>query len=182
MNDVQNKEHCSFMEFPMFQLQSPTLEAIRNTRLGLGLSIAEAAGLVYATPRAWSHWETGARQMDPARFHLLINRLTTPSDAALASLGLSSRPSDTTSPRELIVILVDLDGVQQPIDVVARDNFVACEIESDGIHATISSLAVDWNSKKPYVHRTKFKRESNQHVEAAVQRWVEKRLATATPA
>lgn len=64
MNNVQNIEHCSFLEFPMFQLHPPTLEAIRNTRLGLGLSIAEAAGLVYATPRAWSHWETGARQIN----------------------------------------------------------------------------------------------------------------------
>lgn len=156
----------------MFQLQSPTFDVIRNTRLGLGLSIAEAAGLVYATPRAWSYWEAGERQMDTARFHLLINRLTMPSDTALASLGLSSRPACISSTRELVVILKDLDGVQQPIDVVARDNFVACEIDSDDTHAIISSLAVDWSSKKPYIRRTKFKRESNQHVEAVVQRWV----------
>src|SRR5665647_2905789 len=98
----------------MKQLQSPTPEAIRNTRLGLGLSVAEAAGLVYATPRAWSNWEAAARQMDPSRFHLLISRLTTPSDTALASLGLSTSESGNSSPRELVVVLLDSHGMQQP--------------------------------------------------------------------
>jgi len=87
----------------------------------------------------------------------------------MTSLGLSSGSSDTASPRELVVILLDVDGRQQPIDVVARDNFVAFEIESDGIHATISSLAV--GAKGPCIHRTTFRRESNLHVELAVQHW-----------
>lgn len=159
-------------------MQPPTPEAVRNARLGAGLTQSEAAGLVYATPRAWANWESGNRTMDQALFHLFIQRLTEPSHAALQALGLAE--GDPVEAYSQLVVVILRDGSrQQPVDTIARENFLAYEIESDGIHAVISSLKTDRISFKPSIHRTRLLREHNQHVEKAATRWEKEREAKA---
>lgn len=49
---------------------SPSPAAITTGRLAAGLSPAQAAALVYCTPRAWQLWEAGSRSMPPGLWEL----------------------------------------------------------------------------------------------------------------
>jgi DNA-binding XRE family transcriptional regulator len=55
---------------------NPTPAQIREARERAGLTQAEAAKKVYATPRAWQNWEsedpTESRRMHPAIFELFL--------------------------------------------------------------------------------------------------------------
>lgn len=42
---------------------NPRPADIRATRERLGLTVAQASAIVFATPRAWSAWEYGERPM-----------------------------------------------------------------------------------------------------------------------
>ncbi|WP_189393914.1 hypothetical protein [Alcaligenes pakistanensis] len=112
--------------------------------------------------------------MDQALFHLFIQRLTSPSQAALQALGiLEGNPAQSYS--QLVVVIQLVDGRPQPIDTVAKENFLAYEIENDDAYAVISSLAIDRRTAKPYVHRVKLVRAQNAHVEKAVKTWAQDR-------
>lgn len=50
-------------------------EQIRTARINAGLTQKEAAGLIYATERAWSSWESESgskRRMPPGLFELFL--------------------------------------------------------------------------------------------------------------
>ena len=51
-------------------LESPPALLIRNLRILIGWTQAEAAATVYVSTRAWQLWEAGARKMPPAAWEL----------------------------------------------------------------------------------------------------------------
>lgn len=56
----------------------PSAKEIRAAREAAGLTQAQAAELVYATPRTWQNWESEgdeARQMHPGLFDLFNRKL-----------------------------------------------------------------------------------------------------------
>lgn len=150
-------------------MQSPTPNAIKNLRSAAELTVSEAAGLVYTSPRTWTNWEAGTRKMDPALFQLVITRLTMPSNEALHSLGVA-KVELTEEAKNMIVVVKRSANDTQPIDVVSQSNFLACELKDD-VYAVISSLAVERSTGKPYVHRTTFKLSDNEHVIKATSSW-----------
>ncbi len=52
-------------------IDSPTAVLIKNLRLLIGWTQAEAADTVYVSTRAWQLWEAGARRMPPAAWELV---------------------------------------------------------------------------------------------------------------
>lgn len=50
--------------------KSPAPAEITRGRHAAGLTQAQAAGLVYASPGAWSQWERGLRRMPAASWEL----------------------------------------------------------------------------------------------------------------
>lgn len=44
----------------------PTSKEIKQAREDAGLTVAEAASLIYKTERTWYRWEQGERNMDRA--------------------------------------------------------------------------------------------------------------------
>lgn len=62
---------------------NPSPEEIRAARDALGLTLKEAAALIYCSLRAWQDWESGERRMHPASWDLFRIRATFPDDAAI---------------------------------------------------------------------------------------------------
>ncbi|MCD2453545.1 MAG: helix-turn-helix domain-containing protein [Methylicorpusculum sp.] len=51
-------------------MQSPSTEQIKKSRMDAGLTQSQAASLIYSELRTWQHWEKGDRVMHPAFFEL----------------------------------------------------------------------------------------------------------------
>lgn len=139
-------------------MKGPEPNLIFHARKSIGLSIEQAANLVYSTKRSWEYWESGERSMSPAIWELFLMKI---------SGTIPRKYAD--EPRSVVVILAD-DG-KQFIDVVADDNFVDLQESDESPNAVISSLAVEHISGRPYVHKTTFNRTVNQHVLEAVRKW-----------
>lgn len=139
-------------------MNGPEPKAIFHARNSIGLSIEQAANLVYATKRSWEYWESGERSMSPAVWELFLMKI---------SGSIPRKYAD--EPRSVVVILAD-DG-KQFIDVVADDNFVDLYAPQDSVNAVISSLAVEHLTGRPYIHKTTFNRSVNKHVLDTVSTW-----------
>ena len=50
----------------------PSPSTIRQLRLSLGLTQAQAANVIGATRRAWQEWEGGRRNMPGAKWELFL--------------------------------------------------------------------------------------------------------------
>ena len=48
----------------------PTAAAVRRARTDAGLTLAEAAALVYTTDRTWRYWESGNHDMPTGLWEL----------------------------------------------------------------------------------------------------------------
>ncbi len=129
---------------------------LKTMRLGLGLTVGEAAALVQVSKRTWESWESGARNMPDRVLSTLELRLKYPS-AQLKAEGTVTPNQNLGS--SLVVLTSTATGLQVPVDVVARDNFL--EIQPHGEDAyRVSSLAVDANGR-PQVHRMTIEAEAN---------------------
>lgn len=128
-----------------------TKNLVRVARQAADLTTTEAAQLVHVGRRTFEMWESGERNIPAAKLELFMSKLD------------GARPKE----RELVVVL----GEQQaPLDVVAGDTFAGIVKHNDGT-ATISSLAIDRATGRPYVYRTTFKLEHNSHVIRKTENW-----------
>jgi transcriptional regulator with XRE-family HTH domain len=124
----------------------------RLARQAIGLTTAEAAQLVYVTRRTFEMWESGERKIPTAKLELFLAKLD----------------GKHSSENELLVIFSD---DQSPLDVVARDTFLSISDVVNGL-ATISSMAVNRITGRPYVHRTQFSiKPHNQHIMDQASLW-----------
>lgn len=121
---------------------------LRKARLALGLTTTEAGQYVHVTRKTWEAWEAGevnGKAAPRAKVELFFTKLN--------NIGESRDMG-----RMVVVFLEDpVTGFQQPIDVVASDNYLG--LEDDCI---IKSMAI--RDGRPYVHRTKFDPAHNNHV------------------
>lgn len=129
---------------------------LRAARLACEMTTAEAAQFVCASRRSWEGWESGSRPIPRSKLELLATKL--------GKLGAEKEGL------ELVVVIANLQGFEYPIDVVSNENYLGLETLNDG-QAVIKSLALDPVTKRPYVHRTKFKPGDNDHVINAARRW-----------
>jgi transcriptional regulator with XRE-family HTH domain len=129
--------------------------ALREARLALDMTTTEAAALVHVSRRTFELWESGQRNIEPAKRELFFRKVT--------ELGAQKEN------RELVVIFGD-DGVQ-PLDVVASDTFAGLTDGTKNGYVIISSIAVNRSTGRPYVHRTQFMIEHNRHVLKKVASW-----------
>lgn len=132
-----------------------TAHALRSLRLVLGLSLDEAAALVHTSRRSWERWEAG-RSVPPVTLELL----------QLKTRGEFPKPGG----RDMVVVLRREGDFDQPIDVVAADNYVDHTELGDG-NVVIRSLATDSTRALPFVHETKFVKAHNDHVMAKLNKW-----------
>lgn len=140
------------------KMSQPTPEKIYHARNSIGLTIDQAAKLVYSTKRAWEYWESGERSMSHAIWELFLMKIS----------NFVPRKY-TEQPRKIVVILAD-DGIEF-IDVVADDNFLSLENCEHSDRKIICSMAVDKSSGRPYVRRVEFLNSVNVHVLNAVKAW-----------
>lgn len=52
------------------EMESPSPEKIKKSRMDAGLTQTQAADLIYSELRTWQHWEKGDRSMHPAFYEL----------------------------------------------------------------------------------------------------------------
>ena len=50
----------------------PSPSDIRESRLSIGLTQAQAGAIIGATRRTWQDWEAGRRNMPPAKWELFL--------------------------------------------------------------------------------------------------------------
>ncbi|WP_282808187.1 helix-turn-helix domain-containing protein [Hafnia alvei] len=120
---------------------------LRKARLALGLTTTEAGQYVHVTRKTWEAWEAGemdGKAAPAAKVELFFTKLN--------SIGESRNKG------VMVVVFYEHPGTgfQQPIDVVAEDNYLG----RDG--DIIKSMAI--RNGRPYVHRTKFDPAHNPHV------------------
>jgi len=131
---------------------------VRIARQAAGVTTTEAGQLVHVTRRTFEQWESGDRQIPAAKLELLIAKLN------------GQRPEGG---QLLAFFGGDIDQATL-IDVVAEDNFLSLKEYDDGT-ATISSLAVERHTGRPYVHRQRFSIEPhNVRVTKIARSWVDK--------
>lgn len=136
-------------------------QTIRRLREARNLSTEDASKLVYVSRRTIELWERRERDIPDAKLELYLSKL----------LG------DYKSTEELIVIIED-GGVTLnlpiPRDVISEDTFLS--ISDDGYgNATIASMFVDRETRKPSVLRTRFLVEPhNSRALATALRWQKK--------
>ena len=53
-------------------MNNPTPEQIKNSRLNVGLTQAQAAAVIYKKLLAWQRYESGDRSMDCALYELFM--------------------------------------------------------------------------------------------------------------
>ncbi len=128
---------------------------LREARLALDMTTTEAAVLVHVSRRTFELWEAGQRNIDPAKLELFLRKIR--------EIGAQKKN------RKLVVVLAN-DGIQ-PLDVVASDTFAGLTADVQNGCATISSLAVHRLTGRPYVHRTQFTIQHNEHVLKTVAGW-----------
>jgi transcriptional regulator with XRE-family HTH domain len=134
--------------------------AIRAARLLHGLTQAQAASVAHTSQRSWESWEAGTRAMPAAAFEQFLFRMSTPSPIWPGQGEVQNT--------DLIVILDATTSM--PLDVVAANNFLDYVDHGDGT-ATISSLAVERLTNRPYIHSTKLSCDSNAHVVTKALDW-----------
>lgn len=139
---------------------------LRKARALLGLTTAEAGQYVHVTRKTWEAWEAKEAAGQPvpaAALELFFSKLE-----ALAK-RVAEGPDMNTS-RELVVVFRrdPVTGGDTPADVVSSENYLGNDPDAPGFHV-IKSLAVD-RFGKPYVHRTRYVTEHNEHVLAFCRR------------
>jgi DNA-binding XRE family transcriptional regulator len=127
--------------------------SLLNWRLHLGLTTKQAADFVHVQRRTWEAWENADREIPLAKLELLGAKIQ-----AAKQEGAF---------RDLVVVVSD---ACMPIDVVAEDTFIGLREHPDGT-ATISSLAVDRVTGRPYVHRSTFTVSNNLPVLRKARAW-----------
>lgn len=130
----------------MYTPYQPT--PLRKARLALGLTTTEAGQYVHVTRKTWEVWEAGemnGKAAPAAKVELFFTKLN--------DIGKSHYRGC------MVVVLYEHPetGFQQPIDVVAEDNYLG--LENGNI---IKSMAI--RNGRPYVHRTKFDPAHNPNV------------------
>jgi DNA-binding XRE family transcriptional regulator len=119
----------------------------------LGLTTAEAGQYVHVTRKTWEQWEKLEAENLPvpkAKMELFFEKI--------------SKLGKTKDYGKLVVIfLTEESGFQLPIDVVAGSNYLGLD-KLDNESAVIKSMAIDRITGRPYVHRTKFLWDGNEHV------------------
>lgn len=133
---------------------SHTGEVLRKIRTEVGLHAQEVATLLGVTSRTVALWESGAQPMPRERLELLRAKL--------------EKPSDRMS--ELVVVLGP-DGLA-PIDCVSQSNFAGLEIDHETGLGVVSSLAVNRQNGKAYVHRQEFVLAQNANFLKVTARWI----------
>lgn len=139
---------------------------LRKARALLGLTTAEAGQYVHVTRKTWETWEAkeaAGLPVPPAALELFFSKLE-----ALAK-RLAEGP--TADPSRALVVVFRRDpitGADVPADVVSNENYLGNEQDGPGF-CVIKSLAVD-RLGKPYVHRTRYVTEHNEHVLAFCRR------------
>lgn len=126
---------------------------LRKVRLALGLTTSEAGQYVHVTRKTWEAWELGEMLGKPApkaKLELFFSKL--------------DKIGQSRSHRSLVVVLLrdPHTGYEQPIDVVADDNYLGLEEGSNANVRVIKSLAI--KDGRPYVHRTSFVVSDNSRV------------------
>jgi DNA-binding XRE family transcriptional regulator len=126
---------------------------LRKARLALGLTTSEAGQYVHVTRKTWEAWELGEVNGKPA-----------PQAKAELFFSKLEKIGSNHGGRSLVVVLVrdPHTGHEQPIDVVADDNYLGLEESSENGACVIKSLAIMHG--RPYVHRTQFLISDNRHV------------------
>ena len=127
-------------------------------RTNIGLTTADAAQLVHVTRRTWELWESGKTRVPTAKLELIKQKIE--------KMHVSSGYDGS----ELVVVTMNADGYEMPVDVVSNRSFCSLEENGDGTYI-IRSLAIDRCSKRPYVHSQRFSREGDEHVIRAVKKW-----------
>jgi DNA-binding XRE family transcriptional regulator len=135
---------------------------LRKARSLLGLTTAEAGQYVHVTRKTWEAWEAKEAAGQPvpaAAMELFFSKLD-----ALAK-RLRNDPTSGTERKLVVVFFRDpLSGADTPADVVSNENYLGNVQDPDDPDCyIIKSLAVD-RTGKPYVHRTRYVKEHNQHV------------------
>lgn len=72
---------------------------------------------------------------------------------------------------ELVVVTMNADGYEMPVDVVSSRGFFAHLKKTRMALTPLGRSPYDWYSKRPYVHSQRFSREGNEHVIRAVKKW-----------
>ena len=121
-------------------------------RTELGMTTSEAAQYACVSKRTWELWEAGALPMPDNVQELLRLKLD------------GMRPEK----REVVMVLSE-DGMT-PIDAVASDTFCGLVQTTIGVYV-ISSLAVQRETNRPFVHRVTFHAGPNAHVIRAASKW-----------
>ena len=126
---------------------------LRKARLALGLTTSEAGQYVHVTRKTWEAWELGEVNGKPA-----------PQAKAELFFSKLEKIGSNREGRTLVVVLLrdPHTGYEQPIDVVADDNYLGYEQSSEAGAHVIKSLAI--RHGRPYVHRTQFLISDNRHV------------------
>jgi DNA-binding transcriptional regulator YiaG len=57
---------------------NPTPSQVRAARIGAGLTQSQAASFIGAALRTWQDWESGARNMPPAKWILFTMMIDAP--------------------------------------------------------------------------------------------------------
>ncbi|STZ77440.1 Aca2/YdiL-like domain-containing protein [Bergeriella denitrificans] len=117
-----------------------------NLRTLLGLTTTEAGQLLHVTRRTWELWESGKQKIPPAKEELLLKKIDLYHD---------------NSSNDVVVIIQKTGLSEIPLDVVGSRNFLACDTIGNDEYI-VKSLAIDKQSLRPYVHKTRFLGTYNQ--------------------
>lgn len=133
---------------------------LRKARALLDLTTAEAGQYVHVTRKTWEAWEAKEAAGQPvpaAALELFFSKL----EALAKRIAEGPDPKEN---RELVVVFRrdQVSGGDVPADVVSNENYLGNDQDGPGFYV-IKSLAVD-RFGKPYVHRTRYVAEHNQHV------------------
>lgn len=60
---------------PRYQAEAPIPAAIFDMRQAAQLTQAQAAALVYSSPRSWEDWESGRRPMHAGLWELFVRKV-----------------------------------------------------------------------------------------------------------
>lgn len=122
---------------------------LRKARIALGMTTTEAGQYVYVSRKTWETWEANemiGKNPPKAKVELFFEKLS--------NIGKSRDMGDIT-----VVVWKDpVTKVDYPIDVVTSENYLGFDEENK----IIKSMGI--RNGKPYVHRTQFSLQDNEHV------------------
>ncbi len=122
-----------------------------NARKLLKMTTADAGQLLGVTRRTWEMWESGKVAMPFSKVELFLLKLQ------------GKRLSEGS-------FIVVISPQQTPLAVVAQSNFCGIEHVGDDNYI-IKSLMVDRVTGLPYVSRTRFNIDSNEHIIRYTDKW-----------